>query len=71
MTIPSEGTLPLINEFIGVQAGDEAVAMLQLSARWAERFGSPGDDMETLLARFRHVYAYIDAITHGVEPDQR
>lgn len=71
MTIPTEVTLPIINEYIGVQAGDESVAMMQLAARWAERYSSSGDDVATVLARFRFVYSYVDAITHGVEPDER
>lgn len=71
MTLPTEGTLPIVNEYIGVQAGDESVALLQLAARWAERYSGPNDDIEAFLARFRYVYSYVDAITHGVEPDAR
>lgn len=57
------------SEQIGVQAGDEAVAQFQLAARWTERFAQPGEEISAALARFRKVYLFLDAVTHGVEPD--
>jgi hypothetical protein len=69
MAIPPESQFPVANELIGVQAGDEAVAKLQLAARWAERYSGAGEDMRDVLKRFRVAFAYVDAVTNGVEPD--
>lgn len=72
MATPPEGVpgaLPSLNELIGVQAPDEAVAKLQLAARWAERFGPDNDDLLKMLGRFKRAYDYLDAVTHGVLPD--
>lgn len=69
MSVPPEAMIPAVNELIGVQGGDETVAKLQLAARWAERFSAPTDDLTTMLARFRRAYDYLDAVTHGIEPD--
>jgi hypothetical protein len=70
MSIPPESQLPLANELIGVQASDEAVAKLQLAARWAERYSSPSDDVGTVLRRFRKAYDFLSAVTNGVEPNE-
>ncbi|HEX3244645.1 MAG TPA: hypothetical protein VHX16_04505 [Chloroflexota bacterium] len=69
MAIPPESQIPLANELIGVQAGDEAVAKLQLAARWAERYSGASEDMNDVLKRFRLAYDYVDAVTNGVEPE--
>lgn len=68
MAIPPESQLPLANELIGVQAGDEAVAKLQLAARWAERYSGTAEDIRDVLKRFRMAYDYVNAVTNGVEP---
>jgi hypothetical protein len=69
MAIPPESQFPVANELIGVQAGDEAVAKLQLAARWAERYSGSAEDIRDVLKRFRMAHNYIDAVTNGVEPD--
>ena len=70
MAISPESQIPLANELIGVQAGDEAVAKLQLAARWAERYSGAAEDMNDALKRFRLAYDYVDAVTNGVEPEE-
>jgi hypothetical protein len=70
MAIPPESQLPLANELIGVQAGDEAVAKLQLAARWAERYSGGAEGINDVLRRFRTAYAYVDAVTNGIEPEE-
>jgi hypothetical protein len=61
---------PPANERIGVGGGDEIVAKLQLSARWAEQYGpNSGDTMDEVLARFRRAYRYIDSVTKLIEPE--
>lgn len=58
------------NERIGVGGGDEIVAKLQLSARWAEQYApASGDTMDQALARFRRAYKYIDSVTKLIEPE--
>ena len=69
MSIPPESQIPLANELIGVQAGDEAVAKMQLAARWAERYSGAAEDIRDVLKRFRMAYSYVDAVTNGVEPE--
>ena len=57
-------------ERIGVQASDEGVATLQLAARWAETFApQQGDTLEAILGRFQRAYIFLDAVSHGVKPD--
>ena len=58
------------SERIGVQSNDESVANLQLAARWAEHFAAEGDSLEAMLARFRRAYTYLDAVSHGVQPEE-
>ena len=70
MAVPPESQVSLANELIGVQAGDEAVAKLQLAARWAERYSGAAEDMNDVLKRFRLAYDYVDAVTNGVEPEE-
>ena len=56
---------------IGVGGGDDTVSRIQLAARWAEAFApKEGDSLRAALERFRIAYAYLDAVTHGVEPPQ-
>ncbi len=56
---------------ITVGSGDENVAKIQLAARWAEAFAPPDDDsLEDVLRRFYRSYAYIDAVTHNVTPEE-
>jgi len=58
------------NEQIGVGSGDENMARIQLAARWAESYTpAQGDSLEGVLRRFRRAYAFIDSVTHSVEPD--
>ncbi|MCC6176572.1 MAG: hypothetical protein IT305_14790 [Chloroflexi bacterium] len=58
------------SERISVGAGDENVAKIQLAARWAEQFARPGDDsLDSMLRRFKRAYAYIDAVSKLIEPD--
>jgi len=55
---------------LAVRGPDERGAAVQLAARWAELYPSPGttDDRAGLLARFRTTHAFIDAVIHGIEP---
>lgn len=69
MSVPPEAVAPIVNEYIGVQGGDETIAKLQIAARWAERFAPPADDLNGILNRFRRAYGYLEAVTHGVEPE--
>ena len=55
---------------IGVGGGDEIVAKLQLSARWAEQYApASGDTLDAALARFRRAYRYLDSVTKLIEPE--
>jgi hypothetical protein len=55
---------------ISVGSGDEMVARIQLAARWTEAFAPENaDSLEESLRRFHRAYSYIDAVTHGVTPD--
>jgi hypothetical protein len=63
--------LPTENQRISVGSGDEQVAKIQLAARWAEEHALDGSDsLEAVLQRFYRAYAYIDAVTHNVAPDE-
>ncbi len=54
---------------IGVGGGDDSVVRIQLAARWAEAFAPErGDTLRGALERFRAAYEYLDAVTHGIEP---
>jgi hypothetical protein len=54
---------------IGVGAGDDQIARIQLAARWSEAFAPDGGDtLQGMLRRFRAAFDYLDAVTHGVEP---
>ena len=67
------GVVVARTELIGLGAGDETVVVLQLAARWAERFGpAPGQDdsLEDALRRFRRVYNYVNAVVKLVEPEE-
>ena len=56
-------------EMIGLSGGDDSILRIQLAARWAERFGPEhGDTMSAALERFRRAFEYLDAVTHGIEP---
>lgn len=56
-------------DLIGVAGGDDSILRIQLAARWAERFGPErGDTMAAALERFRRAFEYLDAVTHGIEP---
>ncbi len=56
-------------EMIGLTAGDDSVLRIQLAARWAERFAPErGDSLAAALDRFRRAFEYLDAVTHGIEP---
>lgn len=57
-------------DHIGVGAGDDSVARIQLAARWAEGFATEGDSLGSMLRRFRAAYEYLDAVIHGVEPPE-
>jgi hypothetical protein len=58
-------------ERIAVQASDEGVANLQLAARWAEQFAPEhGDTLEAMLGRFRRAFVFLDAVSHGVKPEE-
>ena len=64
------GEVKASNERIGVGSGDESVARIQLAARWAEAYApASGDSLENVLKRFHRAYAYIDSVTHSVDPD--
>ncbi len=68
--VASGTPLPTENQRIGVGSGDEQVAKIQLAARWAEGYSLDGrDSLEAMLQRFYRAYAYIDAVTHNVTPD--
>ncbi|MFN0071218.1 MAG: hypothetical protein ACKVVP_06980 [Chloroflexota bacterium] len=70
MAIPPDMNPTVFNELIGVQASDEAVAKLQLAARWAERYAGPTEQIGDVLKRFRMAYTYVDAVTNGVAPEE-
>jgi hypothetical protein len=54
---------------ISVGGADDAVVRIQLAARWAESFAPDhGDSLRGALERFRQAYEYLDAVTHGIEP---
>jgi hypothetical protein len=53
---------------IALSSPSEAVAVYQLAARWAERFGQPDDDLQTVLHRFHQAYRFLDAVTRGLDP---
>lgn len=56
-------------EKIGIGGGDDAVTRIQLAARWSESFApEEGDSLVGTLKRFRVAYEYLDAVIHGVEP---
>lgn len=58
-------------ERIGVGAGDENVAKLQLAARWSEMYAPPtGDTLDDALRRFKRAYGYVDSVTKLVDPDE-
>jgi hypothetical protein len=62
------GRPPESSLIIGLGGPSEEVIRYQLAARWAERFSQPEDDLRALLDRFRQAYAYLDAVSHGLEP---
>ena len=68
MAVPPESIAPVVNALIGVEANDETVAKLQLAARWAERYAGTSDDLTEVLRQFRRAYAFVDAVTNGIEP---
>lgn len=70
MALPPDSASQPINDLIGVQSGDEAVAKLQLAARWAERFAAPNEDLSDVLKRFQYAYRYVDSVTNGVAPGE-
>ena len=54
---------------IGLGGGDDSTLRIQLAARWAERFAPEhGDSLAASLERFRRAFEYLDAVTHGIEP---
>ena len=53
---------------IAVASQDDAVARIQLAARWAESYTPEGDSLGGMLKRFRAAFEYLDAVIHGVEP---
>ena len=55
-------------DLISLSGPSETLAIYQLAARWAERYAEAGDDLATMLARFRKAYNYLDAVIHGLEP---
>jgi len=55
---------------ISVGSGDENVAKIQLSARWAEQYAPEGDTLDAALQRFNRVYVYIDSVTKLVDPPE-
>jgi hypothetical protein len=55
-------------ERIGVGAGDDSVTRIQLAARWAESYAPEADSLGGALKRFRLAYEYLDAVIHGIEP---
>lgn len=56
---------------IGVSGMDESIVRLQLAARWAEQFAPEnGDSLAAMLRRFRAAYDYLDAVMHGMEPQE-
>lgn len=57
-------------QLIQVGGNDEAITKLQLAARWAERSApASGDTLVELLRRFRNAYDFVQAVSHGVEPE--
>lgn len=58
------------DERIGVGAGDDAVVRIQLAARWAEVYSSATDPLGSVLKRFRAAFDYVDAVTHGIPPQE-
>lgn len=56
-------------ERIGVGGGDDSVTRIQLAARWAEAYAAPTDSLAQVLKRFRAAFDYLDAVIHGVEPN--
>jgi hypothetical protein len=59
----------IIHQRIYVGGGDEIVAKLQLTARWAEQYApESGDSLDAALIRFRRAYNYVDAVTRLIEP---
>lgn len=70
-TEPPASGLPSA-ESVDVRGPDERGACIQLAARWAERY-QPTDtrnDRAAIMGRFRRVHAFVDAVTHGVEPPE-
>jgi hypothetical protein len=58
---------------LSVRAQDEDGAVLQLAARWAEKYtpsGTSDDRPDTLLRRFRTNLEYIDCVIHGIKPPE-
>jgi hypothetical protein len=53
---------------IALDSTDEEVLLVQLAARWAERFAPPGETGSSAAWRFRTAFEYLGAVTHGVEP---
>lgn len=56
------------SDLIGLTGPSETLGVYQLAARWAERFAGQQDDLPAMLERFRQVYVFLDAVTHGLEP---
>ena len=58
-------------ERIGIGGGDDSMARIQLAARWSEAYAPEGgDSLGSILKRFRLAYEYLDAVIHGVEPNE-
>jgi hypothetical protein len=70
---PADGSGPPgdRSDKIGVGAGDENVAKIQLAARWAEAYAPDGGgSLDDALRRFKRAYQYLDSVTKLVEPDE-
>jgi hypothetical protein len=58
------------SDLVSVSGPSEQIAILQLAARWAERYADPNDDLHVMLRRFRLAYRFLDAVSDGMEPPE-
>jgi hypothetical protein len=66
----TEAGQPAPGDRIRVESDSDAIAIVQLAARWSERFAEARDAPRAALERFRAAFDYIDAVTHGRRPDE-
>ena len=66
---PTQPQEPDPRDTIAVRSDSERIALIQLAARWAERFGDPRTDTRGAVGeRFRIAFDYLDAVIHGLKP---